>query len=343
MGAFVTIAANGQDALRAIDADQLVLAASFSGSRLRIFDSAGTQVADLPLGRDHPAPRTIPRAALSRILREEAMRRGVRIEYGKQFTTAEASGAGVRTFFADGSYADADLLIGAGGIHSPVRTLIDLDAPAPRYTGLIIACGYADNPTVTTPEAGSYDMIHGSRAFFGHTTGPDRRGWWFARIPSPELATADLDVPTAQWRDRLADAFAADSTPAAELIRATSGPITTTNAYDIPALPVLHNDSMTVIGDAAHATSPLPPRVPPWPSRMPSSSPSVCATSPASPKRSLPSYSCAVNVLSASSKPEPAPAIPARRRPARGKVALLPGYTDTTSTGTRPSIPWTTH
>jgi FAD-dependent urate hydroxylase len=255
-GAFVTIAANGQDALRAIDADQPVLDASFSGTRLRIFDSAGIQVADLPLGRDHPAPRTITRATLSRVLREQAVRRGVRIEYGKQLTEAAASGTGVRAFFADGSHADADLLIGADGIHSPVRTLIDPAAPAPRYTGLIVACGYADQPTITTPEVGSYDMIHGSRAFFGHTIGPDGRDWWFARVRSPELAAADLDVPTAQWRDRLADEFAADSTPAAELIRSTSGPITITSAYDIPTLPAWHNDTMTVIGDAAHATSP---------------------------------------------------------------------------------------
>jgi 2-polyprenyl-6-methoxyphenol hydroxylase-like FAD-dependent oxidoreductase len=255
-GAFVTIAANGQDALLAIDADQPVLEASFSGGRLRIFDSAGTQVADLALGRDHPGPRTITRAALSRVLREEAVRCGVRIEYGKRLADAATSGTGVRAFFADGSHADADLLIGADGIHSPVRTLIDSHAPAPRYTGLIVACGYADHPPVTTPEAGSYDMIHGSCAFFGHTTGTDGRDWWFARIPSPELAAADLDAPAAQWRDRLADAFAGDNTPAAELIRVTSGAITITSAYDIPALPAWHNDTMIAIGDAAHATSP---------------------------------------------------------------------------------------
>jgi 2-polyprenyl-6-methoxyphenol hydroxylase-like FAD-dependent oxidoreductase len=255
-GAFVTIAANGQDALRAIDAHQAVLDVSFSGTRLRIFDPAGIQLADLALGRDYPGPRTITRAALSRALREEAIRRGVRISYGKRLTATEAFGTGVRAFFADGSHADADLLIGADGIHSPVRTLIDPDAPAPRYTGLIVACGYADSPPVTTPEVGSYDMIHGSHAFFGHTTGPDGRDWWFARIPSPELAAADLDAPASRWRDRLAGAFAGDSTPAAELIRSTNGPITITSAYDIPTLPAWHNDSMIVIGDAAHATSP---------------------------------------------------------------------------------------
>ena len=71
-GAFVTIAANGQDALHAIDADRPVLAASFPASRIRIIDPAGTQVADIPLGRDHPGPRTITRSRLASVLRQEA-------------------------------------------------------------------------------------------------------------------------------------------------------------------------------------------------------------------------------------------------------------------------------
>jgi 2-polyprenyl-6-methoxyphenol hydroxylase-like FAD-dependent oxidoreductase len=58
-GAFVTIAANGQDALHAIDARGPVLDASFPASRMRIFDPAGAQVADFPLGHGHPGPRTI--------------------------------------------------------------------------------------------------------------------------------------------------------------------------------------------------------------------------------------------------------------------------------------------
>jgi 2-polyprenyl-6-methoxyphenol hydroxylase-like FAD-dependent oxidoreductase len=254
-GAFVTIAANGQDALRAIDAHQPVLDASFPASRLRLYSPAGTQLADMPLGRDHPCPRTITRARLSRLLREEAARRRVPVEYGRRLTGAASSGQGVRAFFADGSHADGDLLIGADGIRSPVRTLIDPAAPAPRYTGLTIACGYADHSPGTT-ETGSYDMIYGSRAYFGHTTGPDNRDWWFARIPGPELTPADLAAPASHWRGRLAGAFSADSTPAAHIIRGTSGPITITSAYDIPTLPAWHNDSMIVIGDAAHAASP---------------------------------------------------------------------------------------
>jgi 2-polyprenyl-6-methoxyphenol hydroxylase-like FAD-dependent oxidoreductase len=156
-------------------------------------------------------------------------------------------------FFADGSHADGDVVVGADGIRSLVRTAIDPAAPEPRYTGLMIACGYAD---ADASDPRRYDMIHGSHAFLGHTTGPDGRAWWFARVPSPELTTSDLTAPATCWRDRLADAFAADSTPAAALIRSTSDPMTVTSTYDIPSLPTWHNDTMTVIGDAAHAASP---------------------------------------------------------------------------------------
>jgi 2-polyprenyl-6-methoxyphenol hydroxylase-like FAD-dependent oxidoreductase len=253
-GAFVTIAANGQDALHAIGAHDPVLHASFPASRMRIFDPAGSQVADVPLGRDHPGPRTVTRSRLASVLRQEAAVRGVPVEYGKRLTSAAQTGSGVRVFFADGSHADGDVLVGADGIRSLVRTAIDPAAPDPRYTGLMIACGYADTHATTDP--GCYDMIHGSRAFLGHTTGPDGRAWWFARVPAPELTARDLTAPAAYWRDLLADAFAADSTPAAALIRSTSDPITVTSAYDIPSLPTWHNDAITVIGDAAHAASP---------------------------------------------------------------------------------------
>ncbi len=258
-GAFVTIAANGQDALHAIDAHGPVLDASFPASRLMIFDPAGTEVADIPLDRNQPGPRTITRSLLTSVLRREAAARGVPVIYGKRLTGAARSGAsgqpgaGVRVSFADGSHADGDVLVGADGIHSLVRTAIDPAAPDLRYTGLMIACGYADT-AIADPDC--YHMIHGSQAFLGHTTGPDGRAWWFARVPGPELTQQDLAAPAAWWRDRLADAFAADRTPAAALIRTTSAPITVTSAYDIPALPTWRSDAMTVIGDAAHAASP---------------------------------------------------------------------------------------
>jgi 2-polyprenyl-6-methoxyphenol hydroxylase-like FAD-dependent oxidoreductase len=138
------------DALNAIGACDPVLDASFAATRLRIFHPDGGQAADAPLGRDHPCPRTITRAALSGILRDQALRRGVPVRHGKRLATAATSPDGQVTAV----FTDAD------GFYSPVRTLIDPAAPAPRYTGLAIAFGYADTIPAATSREG-YDMYHG--------------------------------------------------------------------------------------------------------------------------------------------------------------------------------------
>jgi FAD-dependent urate hydroxylase len=252
-GAFLTLTANGVDALRAIGADQPVLDASLPARRLRLFEPGGDMVADAPLGQSHPGPRTITRAALSQALRDQAEQAGIPVRYGIRVTSAAVGPDGrVTADFSDGSRAEADLLIGADGIRSPVRALIDPAVPQPRYTGLMIAYGYADGGPAT-PEPGSYDMCYGSRGFLGYTTGADGRNWWFARIPAPELGRED--AAEADRKQYLTEVFGDDGTPAADLIKAT-GRVTVTSAYDIPTLPTWHNGAMIVIGDAAHATSP---------------------------------------------------------------------------------------
>jgi 2-polyprenyl-6-methoxyphenol hydroxylase-like FAD-dependent oxidoreductase len=253
-GAFLTITANGQDALRAVGADRPVLDASFPATRLRLFDAHGAKLADLPLGGDFPSSRTLTRAALSQALRAEAAGRGIPVHHGKQLTSATADRDGqVTAIFSDGTHATGDLLIGADGIHSPVRVLIDPGAPAPRYTGLVIACGYAPaHPDAAGPEG--YSMYYGNRAFLGCTNGPDGRTWWFARIPADEPTAARL--ATAGDASDIAAPFDGDNTPAAALIRSSASPLTVTAAYDIPHLPTWSTSAMIVIGDAAHAVSP---------------------------------------------------------------------------------------
>ena len=253
-GAFLTLTANGQEALRAIGAAGPVLDASFPATRLRLFDPRGTMTGDFPLGQDRPCSRTITRAGLSAVLRREAAARGVPVRYGKRLTSAEAGPDGqVTAIFDDGTRVVGDLLIGADGIHSPVRALIDPAAPAPRFIGLVIACGYAPGAQDAAGAEG-YSMYYGSRAFFGCTAGPDGRTWWFARIPADEAAAAAMTASGDP--DLVARSFDGDATPAAAVIRATPGPLSVTSARDIAHLPAWSDRGMIVIGDAAHPVSP---------------------------------------------------------------------------------------
>ena len=158
--------------------------------------------------------------------------------------------------FEDGTEAAGDLLIGADGIHSRTRRIIDPTTPEPRYTGLGNVGGFTRNASVDT-RRGIYTMVFGKRAFFGYTVSPSGEFWWFANPPSArELTRSELAASTEEWKRRLIDLFVDDATPAVEIIRATAGELAGTNQYDMPSVPIWHRGPMVIVGDAAHATSP---------------------------------------------------------------------------------------
>ncbi|GAA2066910.1 FAD-dependent monooxygenase [Streptomyces albiaxialis] len=275
VGAFLVLFPNGLEALRTIDAHGPVLDASFPASRIEMLSASGERMGARPASTGAPADggeggeggeplgtRTLKRAALWRALRDEAVRRGVAVEYGKRFVAAETARDGTVTArFADGTTARGDVLIGADGLHSLTRRLIDPDAPEPRHTGQTTVCGYArDVPSELAPARGTYRMIRGSRAFLGCTLAPDGTVWWFANTPGEELPRERLSTATPdraeRWREHVAGLFADDASPAAAIVRATGGEIVATNAYDIARTPHWSRGPLVVLGDAAHTAAP---------------------------------------------------------------------------------------
>jgi FAD-dependent urate hydroxylase len=260
-GAFLTVAVNGLDALRTLDAHEPVLDAGFPTRNIEFFSGTGKRLGEVPIGGTLPDgtdTHTIKRADLYRVLHDQAIRRGVRIEHGRRLVDAETTpDGGVVARFADGSRAAGDLLIGADGIHSRTRRIIDPTAPEPRYTGLGNIGGFTRNASVNT-KPGIYVMVWGRRAFFGYTVSPSGEIWWFANPPSArELTRAELAATTTeQWKRWLIDLFADDASPAVEIIEATTGELPATNQYDVPSVPTWHRGPMVIVGDAAHATSP---------------------------------------------------------------------------------------
>lgn len=169
----------------------------------------------------------------------------------------EADG-GVSAVFADGTTASADVLVGADGIRSRVRTLIDPGAPPARYVPLLNVGGYVPAPEDSGLRPGQYEMVFGKRAFFGQAVAPDGTIWWFANPPRrTEPTPGELAAMTTdQWRSWLLELFADDRTQAAGIIAATPGELRGWATYDMPSVPHWHRGRMVLVGDAAHATSP---------------------------------------------------------------------------------------
>jgi 2-polyprenyl-6-methoxyphenol hydroxylase-like FAD-dependent oxidoreductase len=259
-GSFLNLSSNGIDALRVIGADRAVLDAGFPTPRMMMWSGSGKRLGEVANGialDDGTTSQTIQRGLLHRALRDEATRRHIAIVQGKRLAAAAHDGNGVRVRFENGTESEGTLLIGADGLHSITRRLIDPAAPAPRRTGMLSIGGRAVNRTLS-PTPDTFHMIFGRRAFFGYTVRPSKEVWWFANVASTDDSGGDAAAAgsPADWKERLRRLFADDAGPATEIVNATDEDLAVYPMFDLPPVPRWHSGPMVIMGDAAHATSP---------------------------------------------------------------------------------------
>lgn len=260
VGAWLTVAVNGLDVMRTLGIVSAVKTQGFPSRDIVLVSGTGKRLGVVPIGgelSDGTVTHTMKRTDLYRVLTEEVARRGVPVVYDKRFVSAEDDGAAVVACFDDGTTARGDVLVGADGIHSRVRTTIDPGASGPRYTGHGNVGGFTPASAVAlTP--GVYEMIFGKRAFFGYTTAPSGETWWFAnpprKTPFDRATLAAMD--SAAWKAHLIALFDEDEGPAVELIRSSEGELVGSSQYDLAGAKRWHRGRMLIIGDAAHAASP---------------------------------------------------------------------------------------
>src|SRR5262249_29659039 len=225
VGSFLTVASNGLDALRAIDAHLPVVGSGIRTERMVLSSGTGKFLgfieAGIPL-TDGTTTTTLERARLYRALRDQALDRGIPILHGKRLVDLEQSPDGVVARFADGTEERGGFLVGADGIWSTTRQLLDPEAPRPEYTGLLgVGRGARGVDLEGTPS--SFAMEFGTRACLGSPRAEAGRALWFASPPprpEPDRAALDAVSPSA-WRDRLLEAVGEDAVPVRDLVEAT--------------------------------------------------------------------------------------------------------------------------
>ncbi|WP_068926070.1 FAD-dependent oxidoreductase [Planobispora rosea] len=259
VGSFLGLAGNGLRALAALGCAEAVAALGFEVPRQRMWGASGKLLGDVPRGRLSGDPLnsvTLMRGHLVGELRAAAVRAGAEIVAGRRFQPGSVgAGAGVVTGRRSGSgmtgadvemdVAGADLVVGADGIRSVTRRMLDPAAPEPRYAGIYTVSGVSERVSGgVAAEPGVFNMVFARSGAFIHITAPGGEVWWSAQVSSP-------DEPSDASLERLRELYRSEEAPSAVLGAAVRLHRPTLH-HVLAEVPVWQDGRTVLVGDAAH-------------------------------------------------------------------------------------------
>ena len=258
-GSVLTLAPNGVDALDALGVLDRVRGDAVPSRRNAMYGATGRLLGTVTLGAplaDGTPALTLRRSRLAAVVSAAAREAGVPSRFDARVRAVDVAAGTVE--LDDGTVLEADLVVGADGVHSLVRTAIDPEAPAPRYVGLWNFGGRtraSAQAAVLAPE--QWHFVFGRRAFFGAHPTPSGDVLWFLNVPGPLLSREERSARTTEeWREHLVGLLAVDAGPAGELVRGGELELAADMTYDLGHVPTWWRDRAVLVGDAAHAPSP---------------------------------------------------------------------------------------
>jgi 2-polyprenyl-6-methoxyphenol hydroxylase-like FAD-dependent oxidoreductase len=253
-GAGITINAPTLRAFDQIGVLPQILEAGSASEGLDMFLADGTRIATIagrPVeGSSISATAGILRPALARILSAATRASGANVRLGTTFSSIHDAGDHADVELSDGTTGRYDLVIGADGINSKVRQTVFPEAPQPRFTGQ--ACWRAVVPR--PPEIQRATMYLGRQVKAGINPVSKEQMYLFFldRRDTPDHIDAE------HWPEILRTSLAEFVGPVAAIRDSI-----TEQSHIIyrPLFAVLvpapwHRNSVVLIGDAAHATTP---------------------------------------------------------------------------------------
>ena len=167
------------------------------------------------------------------------------LHLGKKCIGFRQDGDHVVAGFADGTEVEAEVLIGADGIHSVIRNTLFPEVKL-RYSGQTCYRGIA-RMKVSDVMAATCREVWGGRHRFGFSPVTEQQVYWFAPMVAPPGGTEPVQP----------EAYAGFPAPIPEMIALTPvNEIIRTDLYDFPPMGQWHRGRVVLLGDAAHAMTP---------------------------------------------------------------------------------------
>jgi 2-polyprenyl-6-methoxyphenol hydroxylase-like FAD-dependent oxidoreductase len=255
---------DGQLALREAGLlEEFFALARFEGQEMRRIDPAGRLLAHHLPDEGETARPEIDRGQLRDLLLR-SLAAGT-VQWGRTLESVSGPADGPRTLtFTDGTAVEADLVIGADGASSRVRTAV---SPAtPGYTGVGFLEARFDSMETAHPELselvgkGSAHVADGERGLFAQrNSGDHMRVYIMRRVPVDWIAANGLrPEDTEGIRAHLLSEYAAWSPGTLRMITDNDGPYVDRPLFALPVPHTWeHSPSVALLGDAAHLMPPL--------------------------------------------------------------------------------------